>query len=126
MDVTQVRLIVSDFPAVFRFYRDVLGLRPQFDDDSGPYGAFKPDNGSAIALHDRADLARIVPDLKPGDGDRALLVLRVDDVDAYMAEIGGRGAGPITEPVVLDGRIRAAYLRDPEGNLLELQQWPQH
>jgi lactoylglutathione lyase len=68
---------------------------------------------AAIALHDRADLARIVPDLKPGDGDRALVVLHVDDVDAYIAEIGGRGAGPITEPVVLDGRIRAAYLRAP-------------
>jgi len=24
---------------------------------------------------------------------------------------------------VLSGRIRVAYLRDPEGNLLELQQW---
>jgi catechol-2,3-dioxygenase len=33
MELTQVRLIVSDFPACFRFYRDVLGLKPQFDDE---------------------------------------------------------------------------------------------
>ncbi|GAB2813083.1 hypothetical protein GCM10027176_16900 [Actinoallomurus bryophytorum] len=24
-----------------RFYRDVLGLKPQFDDDSGPYAKFE-------------------------------------------------------------------------------------
>src|SRR5690349_3439904 len=123
MDVTQLRLIVSDFPAVFRFYRDVIGLRPQFDDDRGPYAAFKPDQGSAIALHDRADLATVVPDLTPSGGDRAVVALRVDDVDAFATALAGRGAGPITEPVVLDGRIRVAYLRDPDGNLLELQQW---
>jgi len=123
MDVTQIRLIVTDFPAVFRFYRDVIGLRPHFDDDRGPYAAFKPEHGSAIALHDRAELATIVPDLAPAGGDRGLVALRVDDVDAYLAELAKRGAGPVTEPTVLSGRIRVAYLRDPEGNLLELQQW---
>jgi catechol 2,3-dioxygenase-like lactoylglutathione lyase family enzyme len=123
MDVTQIRLIVSDFPAVYRFYRDVIGLHPQFDDDRGPYVAFKPEQGSAIALHDRAELATIVPDLTPAAGDRSLVALRVDDVDTFAAGLTGRGAGPITEPVVLGGRIRVAYLRDPEGNLLELQQW---
>lgn len=123
MDVTQFRLIVSDFPSVFHFYRDVIGLRPQFDDDRGPYAAFKPEQGSAIALHDRAELGTIVPDLAPAGGDRALVALRVDDVDAFAAELADRGAGPITEPAVLSGRLRVAYLRDPEGNLIELQQW---
>lgn len=51
MELTQVRLIVSDFAGCFRFYRDVLGLKPQFDDDSGPYAKFSPDEGgAAIAL----------------------------------------------------------------------------
>jgi lactoylglutathione lyase len=122
MDVTQVRLIVSDFPVAYRFYRDVIGLKPQFETENGPYVAFKPDFGSALALHDRADLATVVPDLKPGDGDSALVALRVDDLDAYIAEITGRGAA-CTEPVVLGDRLKASYLRDPEGNLLELQQW---
>jgi catechol 2,3-dioxygenase-like lactoylglutathione lyase family enzyme len=55
MDVTQIRLIVSDFPAVYRFYRDVIGLKPQSETENGPYAAFKPDSGSALALHDRAE-----------------------------------------------------------------------
>jgi lactoylglutathione lyase len=32
MELVQVRLIVSDFPRMFRFYRDVLGFTPQVDD----------------------------------------------------------------------------------------------
>lgn len=124
MELTQVRLIVSDFAACFRFYRDVLGLKPQFDDDSGPYAKFSPDEGSAgIALHDRADLERSLPGLAAAGGDRALVVLRVDDLDAYATEITGRGAVLAGEPTVMGERLRVAHLRDPEGNLVELQQW---
>jgi lactoylglutathione lyase len=123
VDVTQFRLIVDDFATVFRFYRDVIGLAPQFDDPNGPYVAFKPAHGSAIALHDRAALAGVVADLTPAGGDRALIAIRVDDLDAFITELTGRGAGPITAPVEQDGRIRCAYLRDPERNLIELQQW---
>ncbi|TCO64910.1 VOC family protein [Actinocrispum wychmicini] len=122
MDVTQIRLIVSDFPVVYRFYRDVIGLKPQFETENGPYVAFKPDLGSTLALHSRAELATIIPDLKPGDGDNTLVALRVDDVDEYLAELTSRGAS-CTDPVVLDGRIKVSYLRDPEGHLLEIQQW---
>ncbi|MGH3382777.1 MAG: VOC family protein [Actinoallomurus sp.] len=124
MELTQVRLIVSDFAACFRFYRDVLGLKPQFDDDSGPYAKFSPDEGSAgIALHDRADLERSLPGLAAAGGDRALVVLRVDDLDAYATEITGRGAVLAGEPTVMGERLRVVHLRDPEGNLVELQQW---
>lgn len=124
MELSQVRLIVSDFAGCFRFYRDVLGLKPQFDDDRGPYAKFTPDEGSAgIALHDRADLERDVPGLAAAGGDRALVVLHVEDVDGYAAEIAARGAVLLDGPSVLWERLRVAYLRDPEGNLVELQQW---
>lgn len=124
MELSQVRLIVSDFAGCFRFYRDVLGLKPQVDDDRGPYAKFTPDEGSAgIALHDRADLERAVPGLAAAGGDRALVVLHVEDVDGYAAEIAARGAVLLDEPSVLWERLRVAYLRDPEGNLVELQQW---
>lgn len=62
-------------------------------------------------------------DLTPSGGDRALLVIRVEDLDATIAELTERGAGHITAPVELDGRLRCAYLRDPDRNLIELRQW---
>ncbi len=124
MELAQVRLVVTDFTGCFRFYRDVLGLKPQVDDDGGPYAKFSPDEGSAgIALHDRADLEATLPGLAKADGDRALIVLKVDDVDAYAAEITARGAILAAGPAVLWERLRVVHLRDPEGNLIELQQW---
>jgi catechol 2,3-dioxygenase-like lactoylglutathione lyase family enzyme len=61
VELTQVRLMVSDFPAVYRFYRDVLGLKPQFEAESGPYAKLSPDTGhAAIALQDRAQMAGVL------------------------------------------------------------------
>ena len=115
---------MTDFPVCFRFYRDVLGLKPQVDNDQGPYAKFSPDEGGAgLALHQRDDLVLSVPGLASAAGDRAMVVLKVDDVDAYAAEIAARGAVLVGEPTDMWERLRVAYVRDPEGNLIELQQW---
>ncbi len=124
--LTQIRLIVSDFPAVAAYYHDVIGLKPQFEHLlEPPYTAFKPELGSALCLHERADLVRMLGDgvLSSAGGDAALVSLRVDDLDAYLAEVTARGAQVIAGPSTFGDRTRNAYLRDPEGNLIELQQW---
>jgi predicted enzyme related to lactoylglutathione lyase len=125
MELTQIRLMVSDFPAVYRFYRDVLGLKPQFEAESGPYAKLSPDTGhAAIALQDRAQMAGVLGRLGTGpEGYRALVVLRVDDLDAAHAELTSRGAKFTRDPGPMNERIRVAYLEDPEGNLIELQEW---
>lgn len=125
MELAQVRLLVSDFRACYRFYAEVLGLKPQSGATDGPYEKFSPATGSAgIALQDRAMMARVLGEL--GDsatGHRSLVVLRVDDLDAYCAAIASRGASLLHDPAPLTDRMRVAYLKDPEGNLVELQEW---
>ena len=125
MELTQVRLLVSDFPAVYRFYRDVLGFKPQFEAENGPYAKLSPDTGNAaIALQDRAQMADVLGQLgAQPDGFRGLLVLRVDDLDAAHAELTARGAEFAKQPAPMGDRMRVAYLADPEGNLIELQEW---
>lgn len=126
MELTQIRLIVSDFPAAFRFYRDVLGLTPQDPSDAGPYAKFSlPSGTAAIALHARADLAQALTELSATSegGEHALIVLKVENVDASLAQLRQRGARVAKEAEDRWGRLRVAYLRDPEGNLIELQQW---
>lgn len=125
MELTQIRLLVADFPAVYRFYRDVLGLKPQFEAESGPYAKLSPDTGhAAIALQDRAQMAGVLPGLESDpNGYRALVVLRVDDLDAAHAELASRGAEFVRDPGPMGDRMRVAYLKDPEGNLIELQEW---
>ncbi|MBM7171323.1 VOC family protein [Streptomyces sp. G44] len=125
MELAQVRLLVTDFPACYRFYADVLGLKPQSGAQDGPYEKFSPAVGSAgIALQDRAVMAALLGELGEAvTGHRSLVVLRVDDLDAYCARIVARGAVLAHGPAPLTDRMRAAHLRDPEGNVVELQEW---
>ncbi|WP_333775165.1 VOC family protein [Streptomyces sp. IBSBF 3136] len=125
MELAQIRLLVTDFPACYRFYAEVLGLTPQSGAAEGPYEKFSPHAGSAgIALQDRAMMAGILDELGgAATGHRSLVVLRVDDLDAYCEEIGSRGATVLHGPAPMTDRMRVAHLKDPEGNMVELQEW---
>ncbi|MFJ1971279.1 VOC family protein [Streptomyces sp. NPDC087903] len=125
MELAQVRLLVTDFPACYRFYAEVLGLRPQSGATAGPYEKFSPAAGSAgIALQDRAMMAEVLGELgDEASGHRSLVVLRVDDLDTYCADLATRGATLLRGPVLMTDRLRVAHLKDPEGNLVELQEW---
>jgi predicted enzyme related to lactoylglutathione lyase len=65
----------------------------------------------------------VLPARAHGDQRRALVVLRVDDLDAAHAELTSRGAEFARDPGPMGERMRVAYLPDPEGNLIELQEW---
>jgi lactoylglutathione lyase len=125
VELAQVRLLVADFAACYRFYADVLGLKPQSGASEGPYEKFSPATGSAgIALQDRSMMAEVLDELgDPATGHRSLVVLRVDDLDAYCERITERGATVLHGPAPMTDRMRVAHLKDPEGNLVELQEW---
>ncbi|MFI5966644.1 VOC family protein [Streptomyces asoensis] len=125
MEFAQVRLLVTDFTACYRFYADVLGLKPQSGAERGPYEKFSPTTGSTgIAIQDRAMMAEVLGELGvPADGHRSLVALRVDDLDAVCARITARGATLVHGPAPMTDRMRVAHLKDPEGNLVELQEW---
>ena len=56
-----------------------------------------------------------------GDGG-VLVVVPVPDVDATVAALPDRSL--VAEPADRPGwGLRSAYLRDPEGNLVEVQTW---
>ncbi|KOU64978.1 extradiol dioxygenase [Streptomyces sp. MMG1533] len=126
MELAQVRLLVSDFAACYRFYAEVLGLKPQSGAKEGPYEKFSPAVGSAgIALQDRVMMSEVLGD-ELGDaatGHRSLVVLRVDDLDTYCEQVTARGAALLHGPAPMTDRMRVAHLKDPEGNLVELQEW---
>jgi catechol 2,3-dioxygenase-like lactoylglutathione lyase family enzyme len=115
--LSQVRLLVDDFGESFRFYRDVLGLETSFGEDDGPYASFRTDGG-AIAIFERDGQSEVVGLRLPGDG--AVVVLEVDDTDAEVERLREHVvAGPVDRP---DWGGRVAYLRDPDGHLVELFQ----
>ncbi|MGW1838394.1 VOC family protein [Streptomyces sp. NPDC002067] len=125
MEFAQIRLLVTDFTGCYRFYRDVLGLTPQFEAPEGPYAKFTAAGGTVgIALQDRAQMAEVLDTLAGAPaGHRSLVVLRVDDLDRHCAELATRKATPVHGPAPMTDRMRVAHFTDPEGNLIELQEW---
>jgi catechol 2,3-dioxygenase-like lactoylglutathione lyase family enzyme len=118
---SQLRVLVDDFASSFRFYRDALGLEPQApEQDSGPYACFKsPDGGTDIALFSR-ELMGAALGADPGPAGGAVLVLRVDDVDATYAQVIAQGAESVAAPVDQAAwGMRVAHVQAPEGTLIE-------
>jgi catechol 2,3-dioxygenase-like lactoylglutathione lyase family enzyme len=86
MNLTHTRLLVDDYTACFRFYRDTLELIPSFGDETSGYADF--DTGDvSLALFDRAKMAEAVASVDSGAGDRVALVIGVEDVDATYADL---------------------------------------
>jgi lactoylglutathione lyase len=116
--LTHVRLLVTNYGECFRFYRDVIGLEPGFGDEDSGYADFAAGTGSILALFDRGEQAEVVEVREPGDA--AVVIFSVEDVDA--------AAGRLREHLVAEPQsrpewgIRFVHLRDPAGNLIELNQ----
>lgn len=126
MKLSHIRLLVVDYPACFRFYRDVMGFKVTYGDENGPYASF--DTGETIlALFDRRLMAEAVgnEDLAATAvaQDRLALIFAVTDVDQAIAGLKQAGVAVVNEPHDQSTwGIRVAHFRDPDGNLLEINQ----
>lgn len=108
-----VSINVSDVSAARDFYTRVLGLteradRPDFSFD----GAWLDAGGQQVHLIE-AEVPREL-------GQH--FALAVTDLDATVAELRARGVA-VTDPVPV-GPGRQAFVTDPSGNRVELQQPP--
>ena len=116
-----IRLLVSDFPACFRFYRDTLGFTPTFGAEEDVYADFDA-NGQGIALFQRELMADAVGISVGGSAqDAVVLVLATADVDAAADTLRAKGVALVSEPRDRQGwGIRTAHFRDPDGHLIEI------
>lgn len=130
-----VSLTCADLDRSLAFYRDALGLPVR---DRGSLGG-----PELAALLDVEEVAADFADVDLGEGRTLELVsgltagcagghlsLRTDDVDGLVARLQAAGhpivsRAPVTltEPGFWHG-ARVVYVRDPDGALVELIQWP--
>ena len=135
MDALHPRLLVDRFADCFRFYDAVLpaliGAVRASGGVSGPYAHWDVDGQGVLVLFDRGAMAAVtgtdgLPADAPQAQDRSMFVCRVDDVDAGLALCLARGAeltAPARDRPEWGPGLRTAHVRDPEGNLVELQSY---
>ena len=117
-------LYVSDVAASLEFYERALGQRRRFVHESGQYAEL--DTGPTalgLAAHELA--AANVPGLyrperRTGAQPTFEVCFVTDDVQAAYETAIREGAGAVTEPQTKPWGQDVAYVRDPDGNLVEL------
>lgn len=120
------RLLVSRFKACFLFYRDVMGFQATYGTENDTYADFNT-GAVSIALFDKLEMSRAVGTSHlPADArvqDKVCLIFAVEDVNAACLQLKKQSISLVAEPSDHPGwGIRSAYLRDPEGNLIEINQ----
>lgn len=124
MHLSYVRVVVDRFAESFRFYRDVMGFAAIWGEESNVYAEFNVGPATRLAIAARQVIGEVpgaASAQAPAGADRFMLVFEVPDVDAQVAELKGRGVQLVAEPVDRPAwGVRTAHLRDPEGNLIEI------
>jgi catechol 2,3-dioxygenase-like lactoylglutathione lyase family enzyme len=116
------RLLIKDYQACFLFYRDIMEFEVTWDD--GNYTGFQ-DGGMRLALFKRHMMAETIGNIdKPIDAecqDKLALIFEVADVDEYHRQLREKGVQFVKDPLDYPSwGIRAAFFRDPDGNLIEI------
>jgi lactoylglutathione lyase len=117
-----VVLVVDDLDRALAFYCDVLGL--PLGHRSGPYAQLATGK-TRVSVYERAAMASTLGydlDAPSLDAPGFELGFKVDDCDAVYAQLVARGATPAVPPTDRDWGQRTAYVRDPDGHLVELAQ----
>jgi lactoylglutathione lyase len=115
-------LVVGDVDRALAFYCDLLGM--PLGHRSGPYAQL--DTGvTRVALYERGAMAEtLARELQPPSRDAPEFELgfKVEDCDAAYDELVAAGATPAVAPTDRPWGQRTAYVRDPDGHLVELAQ----
>jgi len=110
--VVEVALFTDDVETARMFYERLLGSPPEAE---WPGGALFASGDVKLLVHERAG----APEGGPPNEDH--VAFSVDDVDASCGALRADGLELLVEPRDFPWG-RSAYLRDPDGRLVELAQ----
>jgi len=117
----QVNFYVRDVEASVRFYKELFGFVESFrTPPSGTPSHVELRLGGLILGLASIESAQYMHDLMTGGGQpRAEVCLWTDDVDREYETLVARGVQSLSGPHDFLGRLRAAWVADPDGNPVE-------
>lgn len=111
-------LITNDVKALTAFYSQVLQIEPHKSGDD--YVEFPTKAGTLALFAARAQEKYIPGSATPGQNHSSILEFRVDDVDEEYARLRRVVTSWVKGPTTQPWGTRSIYLRDPDGNLVDL------
>ena len=116
-------LYVRDVPAALEFYERAFGQSRRFLHESGEYGELETGVTTlAFAAHALAaeNLGEAFRPLEPGSATPFEVCFVTNDVQAGYRQALESGAEAVSEPRTKPWGQDVAYVRDPEGTLIEI------
>ena len=132
--IEAIVIMVNDLQTSVDFYTDMLGFSISNKIELAEMGlstVFVEKDGGRIGLMNykgkkipkRSDIDKI----KLGESSIPIndhLTFSVDDIEATTTELKEKGVVFDLEPMQVEGGIKVAFIKDPEGVLLELVEYP--
>ena len=112
-------LYVGNVAASVEFYERAFGLERRLLHDSGEYAELET-GATALAFASRGLAEQNVPGLAAASGNAFEVCLVTEDVNAGFERAVKAGAEPVSEPTTKPWGQDVAYVRDPDGVLVEL------
>ena len=114
-----IALISDDVPGLSAFYAGLLQATVEGD---GTF-AFIRGPGAVLSVFSRAGMEAMVPGSMDGAGSGNFTIeFEVDDVDARHEKLLGSGTRILKPPTTQPWGRRSLWLRDPDGNIVNLYQ----
>ncbi len=124
LQLTHLRLLVTNYKESFLFYRDLLEFAVDFGDENSVYAEFN--TGSLqLAVLNKELMTEVIPTTDESSSvntqDKIFLIFAVDNVDEVYQRLIDNNVTIVTPPQDRsDWGIRTTHFRDPDGNLLEV------
>ncbi len=116
--LTHVCLFCDDVPELAAWYGHVLGIEPVF---YGSEYAELSAGQATLAIFERRQQNELAPgSAAPGPNRNSIVEFRVQDVDAEYQRLLPLGHDWVKGPTTQWWGNRSVYLRDPEGNMVNL------